>query len=454
MFDVKNSVVNMACVLLCSFLFVGILPANVSAVIPPASSAMIKDSQEHYTRRIYSYDMGVDSQGDVHVIYSEPYSDTKANIYYVRRIGGTWQGATLLSNNGLRQSISTLLQVGTDDRVHVCYIEDTAPQFLYYRVINNGVPGDADPVKDGAWHTRMQVDENGYPVFIREHKDFPSPGTHSTLALFTTNNGILWDRSYLNLSTPSLVKYRIADFVYANGTYHVTYGNSAETRPTIEGARKTNTIPGIYHDFFYATSLDGVSWTEHIIDNSRTLYAFEFWTSLALDDGRPVVAMYKYAEYGNEYNTGTSAILMRHDGSSWQKKTITKTQYPDSREGMGVGVVVNGSSDYFGAWDFSPSNTHDSEFDGNGNIVLARSGPENDWSPRAQLDPFSLEGRAVLKIRGEKLYFLALCDVQDVKLYFREYNISDLNAILPPPGWRPPGSAETSLPAVYHMLLH
>ncbi|MDH3329466.1 MAG: hypothetical protein OEM01_09555 [Desulfobulbaceae bacterium] len=445
-------------VFLCSFFYMMVPPQNAHAALATSEARIISDSQELFNRRIYSYDMGIDSYGNIHIVYSKPYSDRKANIYYVRRVGGIWQSDILLTPDGFRPSGSTFLVIGSDNRIHICYIKDEGTsESLNYIVINeNGVVVKPETfVDDGGWHSRMQLDSNGYPVFVRGGKKWPEPP--SRLVLLTTLDGTTWDKSYLNV-TP-VEKFRLADFVYANGTYHITYGDSAYTKEVWDGKGMTARIDGTFHDFYYITSQDGTNWTEHVIDNSHTLYESEFWTALVLVDGRPLIAMYKYAEYGGIYNRGTSARLSEWTGSSWTNKIITNQTYPDTSEGMGVGLVVNASGDYFGAWDFSPDDTHDDDFRGpRGNIAMARSGPQNDWTPKVQVDPFSLEGRTRLRIHGGKLFFLALGDFVDSKLYFREYNISDLNAVLPPTGGGVTPSTNsgegTYLPAVYHMLLH
>lgn len=417
------------------------------AAIDTASSYTVSDSQEPLDRRIYSYDIGVDSKGDVHIVYSDPYSDSQANVFYLKREGGIWQPKLLLASNGSRTSISTLLLVGEDDRIHICYIEGGTVKSLQYLVITNGFLGVPRHVSDGGWHTRMQLDENGFPIFVREGATYPA--LDSKLVVFTTSDGVTWDSSYLNLNPLPLVKYRLGDFIYENGIYHVTYGNSAYIKPVVDRGDQT------FHDLFYSTSTDGITWTDYKIDASGTLYEREFWTSMILEYGHPIIAMYKYNEYGGQYNTGTSAILMKFNGTSWGKKTITNIEYPDCREGMGVGLAINGSNDYFGIWDFSPADTHDDDFRGpRGNIALARSGYNNEWSNKVQIDPFSLEGRAVVRIRGGKLYFLGLGDFVNAKLYYREYNLVALNVLLPLSTPSTGGGALESLPAVYHILLH
>ncbi len=429
-------------VVLCVFFFEGTFPNKVGATLTAVDTKIIADSEEVFSRRIYSYDMVVDSQGTLHIIYSKPLGDRTAEIFYVRRVGGTWQSPILLSANGFRASTSTFLAVGNDDRVHVCYIKDLgSSEALYYRTINNGVATAEIRVNDdggsGGWHSRMQLDAQDFPVFIRDNEDWQASPVVSKLALVTTQDGITWSKSFLSL--PDVLNFRIADFLVENGVYHITYGDSAYVNP-------------VFHNLHYATSQDGKNWIHHTIDSSGTLYTNEFWTALVLDGGRPVIAMYKYAEYGNQYNTGTSALLAKWNGTAWQNKIITDTTYPDSREGMGVGLVVNGTGDYFGAWDYSPDDTHDDNFRGaRGNIALARSGPAGDWTQKVQIAPFSLEGTAKLRIHGGKLFFLGLGDHVDAKLYFYEYNISDFGgSTTPPPG--PSPSTGMALPAVYLLL--
>ncbi len=419
-------------VVLCVSFYEGTFPDKVGATLTAVDTKIITDSEEDFSRRIYSYDMVVDSQGTLHIIYSKPLGDRTAEIFYVRRVGETWQDPILLSSNGFRVSTSTFLVVGNDDRVHVCYIKDN--ESLYYRTIQNGNPTSEIHVYDGGWHSRMQLDAQGLPVFIRDNEDWQASPAVSKLALFTTQDGITWSKSFLSL--PDVLKFRIADFLVENGVYHITYGDSAYVNP-------------VFHNLHYATSQDGKNWVHHTIDPSGTLYTNEFWTALVLDGGLPVISMYKYAEFGNQYNTGTSALLAKWNGTAWQNKIITNTTYPDSREGMGVGLVVNGREDYFGAWDFSPDNTHDDNFRGaRGNIALARSGSAGDWTQKVQIAPFSLEGTAKLRIHGGKLFLLALGDHVDAKLYFYEYNISDFGGSTPPPS----SSTGMALPAVYLLL--
>lgn len=447
-------VLYLGLVLLSSLMMQLSCSTGAHAVLVPASSKIIADSDELFDRRIYSYDMGVDSSGNVHIVYSRPYSDTYANIYYVTRINGAWQPELLLSTNGVRGSISTHLLIGGDDRVHVCYIIDSgSSKSLIYRVIDGGVVEPEIDVDPGGWHTRMQLDGNGYAVFVRDNQTWP--GLVSKLAFLTTTDGTIWSKSHLNLT--QVPEFRIADFLYANGKYHITYGGSELIRQVWSSKYETEKVDRVFNYFHYAVSADGINWDELLIDNSGWLHEREFWTSMVNDGDSILVGMYKYAEVTGCWNCGTSAILITINGLNWTTKTITNQEYADTNEGAGIGLAVNGSGDYFGAWDFSPDYPQILPPSPSGNTAMRRNGPKNDWSPVVQLDDFSLEGKARLRIHGGKLYYLALGDYTDAKLYFREFSISQLNGVLPPPDWvEPPSGNPSAMPlqAVYHMLLN
>ncbi len=418
-------------------LFVGFGMISVAEAVPLATldARVISDSEESFDRRIYSYEMDVDSSGAVHIVYLKPTSGNAAEVRYVlRTAGGAWSEQTL-SSAGLRGSLSIHLLVDDYNVVHICYVK--SDQNLYYRTIAGSVIGSEKYVSPGGWHTRMQLDANNRATFVREGEDWHVTPSETKLVLVTTLNDETWSEDYMNL--PAVNKFRIGAFVYKNGIYHVTYGDSFETRDVLTGQGSTTTKQGIFHNFYYASSSDGLNWSSSMVDNSLTLYEDEFWTSLVIDTDTPVVTLYKYAEYGGQYNTGTSALLSKWNGSSWQAKNVTPAGYPATREGMGVGLVCNGAGDYFGGWDFSPDNTYDDDFRGaRGNIVLARSGSDGAWNNKWQVDEFSAEGEVKLRIKNNRLYYLALGDYIDTKLYFREY---DMNVFSSPdvPGPSPSG---------------
>ncbi len=208
----------------------------------------------------------------------------------------------------------------------------------------------------------MQLDPQGRPVFIRDSEDWQANPKVSKLAILTTQNGSVWSKSFLAL--PAATAFRIANFLVENGVYHITYGDSAYVKQVLTGIGSTTYTSGVFHNLHYATSQDGQAWTHNVIDSSGTLYELESWTALVLDGGNPVAAMFKYAEYGGKYASGTSTVLHSWNGAGWQQKIITSTAYPDCNEGAAVGLVVNGTGDYFGAWDFSPTYPQDDNIRG------------------------------------------------------------------------------------------
>lgn len=423
------------------------LPNSVLAAQETVDAYTVAVSETDYARRIYSYDMGLDSNGNIHIVYSKPFGTDASQIYYVTRKNGVWQDQVLLSANGFLDNKSTLLLIDNNDLIHVAYIKkkDT-PESLYYLTISNGVASDEILVADGGWHSRMQLDDNGYPMFVRGGQiGWPNPV--SKLILLQTQDGNTWNETALNLPDVGTNKnFRIADFLYANGTYHITYGDSAYTKAVVDRTRydPPRFNSGVFHNLHYATSQDGAQWVHHLLDTSGTWYELEFWHSMVLDQGYPVVTMYKYAQYNDIYNRGTSVLLSKWDGASWNQSIITDTTYPDTSEGMGIGMVVVGPEDYYAAWDFSPDDTHDPFIRGpRGNTIMAKSRPDDFWSPRVQLDPFSLEGRVKLLTDGNHLFFLALGDYVEPRLYFREVAISDF-------GITPSNILDLVLPALIH----
>lgn len=417
-----------SCKLLFAIVSLSLALHSAEAALDTLDSRIIADSEEPFSRRINSYDLGIDSSGDVHIIYSKPTGAETADIIYQRRLSGIWQSKQVLSSYGVGGSISTRLVIGDDDVVHVCYIlEKLNGQYtkgLYYRTLTGGTAGPEVMVGPGGWHSRMQLDGNALPVFIREDETWPDEV--SKLAIFTTIDASTWNKTVLNVpDTVTGAKFRIAGFAYENGNYHVTYGDGSITKPVLPGKEATTRVDGIFHNLHYAMSTDTQNWTASVVDDSGTLYENEFWTSLTLDNSNPMIGMYKYAEYNDEFNTGTSALLAEWNGTGWDSRIITVSSYPETREGMGNNFVVRTPGNYLGAWDFSPDNTYDAYFRGErGNIALYRNGADDDWSERLQVDPFSAEGELKLVLHGDRLHLLVLGDFVDAKLYYREFDLN------------------------------
>ena len=380
---------------------------------------ILADSPEDFGSRIYSYDMAIDDQNNVHIVYSRPFSSTADQIIYARRIDGAWS-QHVISSNGLRASISTEIEIDPNGTVHVCYIR--ANKQLYYHRIQGGVlPGVKRFVGSGAWNTRMQLDENGQPVFVRENQDWPS--LQSKLVLLRTANGLNWTQS--DIAVPRVTKFRVADFLYRQGTFRITYGDSSMARQVLIGKGETSYKTGIFHNLYYAESANGNQWDAIQVDTSGTLYEDEFWTTLAVDGQTPIGAVYRYAEVDGQYNTGTSLAFFRSTEDGVVTQIITSADYAETREGMGAALLVEAPGEYLGVWDFSPDDTQDPYFRGErGNIALARNGEDGQWKEKLQVDAFSAEGRVVFKKMDGSLHILVLGDFVDAKLYYRELDLA------------------------------
>jgi len=408
------------------FLTLYLAATEAFGALPSLDARVISDSEEPFDRRIYSYDMDVDSNNDVHILYSRPTDAGADQIVYRRRVGGTWRPEQVLSNDGLRTSISNHLLIDDKGLVHVCYLRQST-EHLYYRQVINGIPRPEVMVDEGAWHTRMQLDETGRPLFLREDETWPEQV--SKLTLLITTDLTTWDEHYLGIADVS--RFRLADFVYEDGVYHVTYGDSSLTQLVLAGKGSTNHIDGTFHKLFYTSSPDGRKWSTTLLDDAGNLYENEFWTTLAVDGGTPLVGAYQYAEYDGLYNTGTWALLALRQGDIWEKRNITPANYEATRAGASIAILVRSPGEYLGIWDFSPDNTYDGGFRGaRGNIAIARNGQDNAWSHKVQLDPFSAEGRIVARRNGERLHVLVLGDFVDAKLYYRELDLGVVEARL------------------------
>jgi len=370
------------------------------------------------------------------------------------------QAPVLLTSDGYRDNKSTTVLLGQDGTRHICYIKDEGSgEGLYYRTITpGGALGPEIKVDDGGWWSRMQLDSAGWPMFVREYYNYEIwPTEKYRLALFTTTDGLSWEQRLLNAPGDSDKPYRLGDFLYQDGRYHVTFGDSAYTKEVWDGFQETARGPGTFHNLHYVTSTDGVHWTQYLVNGSGTLYEQEFWTTMILSQGSPLVAMFQYNEYDNHYCMGTSAILHRWTGAGFDAGTIITNQlYPNTNEGMGVGLVEYHVNDFFGAWDFSPVTPQILPPSDAGNTALSRSGVSGTWPERVQLAPYSMEGAAKLRLRGDRLYFLALENYLDARLAFREFRIADVEQVLPyipsSDGGAPPAGKNGAIPAIYLLL--
>ncbi len=381
-------------------LFLPLLIMNnlVFAELSPDFESILEDSEEDFSRRIYSYDFDVDTKGTIHVIYLLPVpGEERAEAVYAYGSNGEWTKTTIESDAKLGSISTGVIVDPSDNSVHICYIkhQNDPDTHLVYQVITDNVPGDQTIVEYGGWHTRMQLNGQGKAIFVRQ-------GSNS-LRLFSPLSQTTWTQSEMDL--PQEIQYRIADFVYNadTGTYHVTYGNDTT-----------------FHDFIYAQSNDGDSWTISLIDDSGKLYELEFWTDLFLDNsGNPYASMYKYADN----NTGTSALLGKLDGDSWDVMTVAGGT-SDARAGMGARFAVDQWGAFHAFWDNSPDVPIDADGE-RGNIMYRYSPDGEDWEVKQAVAPYSAEGTCMIKVDGRNLYLLVLGDYIDAKLYFLKFTLPE-----------------------------
>ncbi|MBU1417897.1 MAG: hypothetical protein KKI15_05390 [Proteobacteria bacterium] len=363
-------------------------------------------------------------------------NEDRAQIIYKWRKAGQWQSDQVLNQLGWIGTRSTRVVIDpNDDTIHVCYMRklaiDSPDPYLAYQKIVNGIPGPEYQISLGGWHSRMQLDDNNRAMFIRE--GVSSLDQSSQLKLFRTTDGVTWSETPVDI--PNDYQFTIGNFIYKNGIYHITYGDGAYTKKVLNGKASTEYVDGTFHNFFYASSTDGEHWSPSLVDSSGTLYEKEFWTTLTLDNDVPVVAFFKYAEYNQLFAIGTSALMARrYGGNKWKKRIIAGDNFPDSGAGMGVTLITNGPNDLFGAWNDSPRRPinffkENIEEDITGSIALYRSGPNDSWTYKGLLEPFSAEGIPRIRIHNNRLFFLVLGDWENTKLYFREYDISALPAL-------------------------
>jgi hypothetical protein len=365
-----------------------------------------------WSHRIYSYDFDVDAQGVAHMLYSKPAAPgyDRDDIFYAHGpVGGAT--AQIVEPNGKHGSISTYVVVNrTNGVAHLCYMRgQVAPaEELIHCTVTNGVLSNPTRVEEWAMHTRMQLDENGRPVFVRQGDN--------GLRLLTPTAGGRWTTRDIG----TVKAARLADFCYdtSHSRFHVTYGDNAVPNG-YNGAA--------YHKLWYTTSANGTNWETSLIDGSLTLWELEFWTSLVVDSaGTPYASMYKFNTYGGQYNTGTALLFARYTGSgAWDARTIAGAipggGHPDHRAGMGGQLAVGPDDRILGVWDNSPD--HLIDYDGQyGNIVLQSSPDGAHWQYMQQLNTFSAESFCRVRAYGSKAYVFGLGDFHDTKLYLTEYD--------------------------------
>ena len=438
------------------------------AALTKLTEVTLTDSEDPFSRRIYSYDFDVTSDGMVHAVYSKPVvgEDRAQIIYAAKSVGGAWppeSQRTVLEEFGYVSSISTyIINAPRTDIIHICYLVErdfidqngiTHSHGLVYQTIKNGVVGSKINISPGAFHTRMQLDEDGCAIFAREYEIFvtddgvllnpPFPKALRIQVPDKTRADYWTDRDYV-FQLPSPVSaaedYRLAQFVYDidHGRYHLVYGDKdavalqnayPTTNPPVTPDKNPVPFPaGAGHKLWYAYSDDLENWTTSLIDPSGDISENEFWTDFVLNDqGTPFVASYRYKTDFQGVQEGCTNIIGKFTSGAWQIQTVAgkTTGASPSRAGMGGGLVIDASGGLHGVWDNSPDKPIDAESGGVGaGTTMYRYSPDGEsWDVRQPLLPYSAEGQCRMKLYDDKLLLMLLGDGQDARLIFSEFQI-------------------------------
>jgi hypothetical protein len=427
------------------------------AALSNLQESIIEDSEEPFYRRIYAYDFDVTPGGTIHAVYAQPVpGESRTRIIYTTKdVGGAWPitaNRVVLEEYGNIESISTYLLHDTSTGiVHICYIVQRAfidndgithDSGLVYQTIMNGKVSAKVNVSSGSFHTRMQLNQNGKIIFVREYEIFLNPdGTirplpyPKALRMQIPVNGATnqWTDKILQL--PTAEDYRLAGFVYdqVHGRYHIIYGDkNAEylrnTYPTVNppvtpDKHPVYFPPGSGHKLWHTYSTNGNDWITSLVDGSGNISENEFWTDMHVDsNGTPYVVSYRYATDSQGVQEGTSNIFakLKNDGS-WQVQTVdgkTSGASP-SRAGGGSQFAIDSSGRFHGVWDNSPDKPIDAE-GADGNVMYRFSPDGENWAIRQAILPYSAEGNCLIKVYNNKLLLMVLGDYSDARLMFLE----------------------------------
>lgn len=440
--------------LLLSTLLSLVLSAPAFAELTLLNETQLEDSEESFSRRIYSYNFDLDANGTAHIIYSKPIvGGSKTHIIYTRKaLNQAWDNASqlVLEDQGLLSSISTSILVDKSSNIaHISYIVDrsfidsngaTHAQGLVYQQINlgTGVASDKVNVSSGGFHTRMQLNASGQPMFIRETELWegnvePFP---KALKLLLPNGTNSWQEvNVANLPT-SQAYYRIASFVYDSqrNRIHITYGDKnavalASAYPTTNPTQGSSGVyfpPGSGHNLRYAYSDDnGVNWVTSTIDDTGNLSENEFWATLTLNaNGVPYAGLYKYATNALGIHEGSANRIGSYDAAtnSWSMQYVAGLSSSEHRAGMGVGLVFDEKGGLHGVWDNSP----DKPIEANGvagNLMYRYSPDSVSWRIYQALRPYSIEGYCRIALKDNILRILVLGDATNARLLWLEFQL-------------------------------
>ncbi|MBF0112779.1 MAG: hypothetical protein HQK74_08620 [Desulfamplus sp.] len=449
-----------------SLCFTNICVAQLSIL----TEEMLADSQENIGSRIYAYDFDLSKDGTIHAVYTEPIpGTTQAKIIYATKSVSTKQSINnwaatenrvVLDEFGAALSISTYLMVDDNDVVHICYIVDGVefiepelPNYkghtsgLVYQRVVNGVVQPKINIASGTFHTRMQLNQENKPIFLREYEIFADeegnqlqPPFKKALKMFIPSDekDDVWTGKVVDLK--SSAHYRLANFVFdkSTGQYHILYGNGDSDKlraayPTANPPETKGVIfpAGSAHQLWYAFSSDLKNWKLSQVDQADpgNLSENEFWTELIINnDGVPYASYYKYATDSNGVHQGTSNFIGTYSKTtnSWTMKKVAGDVAPPflHRAGMGMGIVVDDLNGLHGVWDNSPDKPIDAE-GGGGNIMYHYNPDGINWNIKQAIIPYSCEGYARVKIYENTFILMALADARDRRLIFAEFEMPD-----------------------------
>ncbi|MFI3137222.1 MAG: hypothetical protein QX197_10655 [Methylococcaceae bacterium] len=421
--------------------------------------SVVSDSEESFSRRIYSYDFDVSSKGIIHAVYAKPVvgQDRAQIIYMSKSIGGEWPAENkriILEEAGLINSISTwLIYDNNTNRVHISYIVKRAyidknnfthASGLVYQTITDGNVAAKINVSSGEFYTKMQLNKDGSPLFAREYEDFlnsngsvRSPPFPKALRIQIPNGKDSWtDREYL-LKLPAEQDYRLSNFVYdaKKNRFHITYGNKnavilRNTYPTTNPPVTSESKPVFFppsagHQLKYAYSDDLNTWTVSTIDASGNISENEFWGDLVVDSkGTPYSSHYQYKTDLKGIQEGSTGVFGIYKDGQWQIATIAGNTRGASepRAGAAAKLTIDAAGGFHGVWDNSPDAPIDSE-SAKGTTMYHYSSDGIDWQSRQMLLPFSVEGPCRVKIVNNTFLLMELGDFSDAKVVFAEFNM-------------------------------
>ncbi|MEW6182509.1 MAG: stalk domain-containing protein [Bacillota bacterium] len=167
-------------------------------------------------------DIAVDSNGKVHIVY---YNVNAMNFIYVTNASGIWSTSKIVDKaiaNSL-PAYSASIGVDSNNKVHICYYDDAAPDSIKYatNVSGSWVSTTIDTIEFAAgWSTSLAVDSNDkIHILYYEHED--------DALKYATNASGAWQTEIVDNSSGNVSSASIA-IDKANGNQvHVVYGSAS-----------------------------------------------------------------------------------------------------------------------------------------------------------------------------------------------------------------------------------